>query len=324
MRTTEQRSFTSIGHEAYFGALKAFGLLMERPYLNCVNRAVSWGLVHIFLPRLESVTRLRFGLEPEFRLESRHSVRSSSDYNIFFSDLDLNVILPDSELSKAAEICAFLIGLKWAFPFLGEIEVYSVAEREGIEELLGQVGDLHKFLRDVRKLTWVESDDRRLRTPYHRLKFERAVKKIFAKVKIEADVKDDFNVGSCAPLIESRLNALALPRDVPDLRFRVFSRYLNFGVNQGGVDAPLAANVVTLRPPFGLWILALTPFEAESEALRSAIESLRRNEAVRDSWIALLRLEAITMGGVFRAFPDQFTWIPEWKSKLESWIPKSR
>ncbi len=323
MLTTEQRSFTSIRREAYFGALKALGLLMEGPRLNRVNRAVGWGLVHLFLPRLEGVVRARFGLGPEFHLKSRHSVRSSSDYNIFFSDLDLNVILSESELSKAAEICLFLLKLKRALPFLGEVEVYSSSEREEMKALLMRVGELHKFLRDVRKLTWVENDDRRFKTPYHRLKFERAVKKILSKMKIETDIRVHYNVGSCASMIEARLNELVLPRDVPDLRFQVFSRYLNFGVKQGEGDAHLAANVVSLASPLGLWLLALTPFEAETGELRSAIKTLRHHEFVRETWTSLLRLEAITMGGVYRADPDHFTWIPEWKSQLESWLPKS-
>lgn len=106
-------------------------------------------------------------------LHFRHSIQSQSAFHCLLSDLDVTLVL-NHELNSPVVLRNLISRLRRKWVMIGEFEVYTDSEMAEKEVLESQLGPLYKFVRGVRKISWLEPTTR----PYHRYKRWRSLTNI--------------------------------------------------------------------------------------------------------------------------------------------------
>ncbi len=138
-------------------------------------RPLNEGLRLVLAPTLPSLLRLLLGGQWVLR----NSLTEPGNYNPFFSDVDMALIVSDHEQNDrfVAEKLHRYFQLKRWLLMLGEIEVYSANEWAQKQRILRDHADLIPYSRSLRKLNWMNADFQNRPSRYHRAKAQRAIEK---------------------------------------------------------------------------------------------------------------------------------------------------
>jgi len=219
-------------------ALSRVGLILDYPLFvpfHNVVRIIYLFVVPYFLPSRARVI-----------WRTRHSAVLNNQFNVLFSDLDFDLIVPedfsDGELKQTLDEYA---KRKRFLKFLGEIEVYLQKEHQEKAELERSKGPLLKFVRNFRKMQWQKNDIKRFRDEYHLTKARRGLR------RTELEISKQLSGPS---FLEENQNAIlrSMPKSVP-VRSDFFDQVLDSSWGEGigwllkFVDVP-AWNKVPLIP----------------------------------------------------------------------------
>lgn len=115
----------------------------------------------------------------------RHSATQKGDYNIFFSDVDLALIVKKADQNDLflEKVLSRYELLKKLFLFLGEIEVYSLEEWQEKKSLAQDNLALLKLSRSYRKMKWMKADFKKNKDSYHKAKAFRSFLRCAKEIK---------------------------------------------------------------------------------------------------------------------------------------------
>ncbi|MFN8790414.1 MAG: hypothetical protein ACK5Y2_03050 [Bdellovibrionales bacterium] len=151
-------------------ALSRVGLILDFPLFvpfHNVVRILYLYLVPFLLPARSRVT-----------WKTRHSAVLNNQFNVLFSDLDFDLIVPEdfSDLELQQTLGGYAKRKRY-LRFLGEIEVYLESEYREKIELEKSKGRLLKFVRNFRKMQWQKNDLKSFREEYHLTKARRGLRR---------------------------------------------------------------------------------------------------------------------------------------------------
>jgi hypothetical protein len=303
-------------NQLFYKFLGVMAPIFDLPRLAWANRGIRKFLLKLFIPWLERSIQRACPQANTLRLVCRHSVKEDDSYNFLFSDLDLSVILNASQLSLAPEIRKILNQRRRLFIFIGEVEIYSSDELVAVEDLRSPIQAQASFLRNMRKIGWIEDGLENHSAAYHRKKALRALNKIFFQSKASFSGKSFNNIQDYNKPLFQFLSQFSEVRSEP-LSFKIFVNYLGFVVSQGNFDLGPKERGLHLPGNLGLLLLAIVPFRSTDLRLQAAIERLRQSSQIFPLWKSLVEIEVFTLNAVYRGDPDQFSWMPPWIDELK-------
>ena len=123
--------------------LLALGKCTDRPLFGLLHRTARLVYLHLFCPPFERYFRKKLHIS-SLRLVPQGSVLRPADFNLFFSDIDFLLIIPETPGAQTLSTCLDLIAsVRARFKFIGEFEIYSNEEYEARQVLKARHG---KFL----------------------------------------------------------------------------------------------------------------------------------------------------------------------------------
>jgi hypothetical protein len=292
--------------QLYYWCLDRAARLLETRPLNWISFLARQFYLFTLIPALRYRLKKSF---PKADLFIRGSLRTSSGFNLFFSDLDIGIQSED----RFEEIAAWFASARKWIPSLGEVEIYTSTELVLLRQVLARRGDEHRFIRNIRKIGWKEQELQTAQTDYHRNKCLRSMRKCSRELGVP------FGESAARSLqLESALNhffysrsyvyPVDFDRQVARIqRYRLFCPYLGQEIGSTE-DAKMR-----LSPTVGMLLLAVTPpaqrrrpkFDEFIDKIRSA--SLKINACYRDLEI----IERLEFQGSRRGLPAP---------KLEAWM----
>ncbi len=249
----------------------------------------------------------------------RHSSTDAGAYNFLFSDIDLSAVLAASQLGLANNLRESINRARRVFIFLGELEIYSTDEYAQVEKKTLEIGEDFLFIRNLRKIGWIEDDLETYKTGYHQKKAKRALGKIFSKYSKSEALIEHNNVKGLTGAVSDFLSKIE-PNPGQTGSFKVFVNYLGFSVAHGDESLSPGERGLYLPRGLGLVLLATVPFESNEQEISERIKQLRMENKVQFYWKNFLEIEIATLSAVYRANPDKFPWMPSWLKELRSMV----
>lgn len=302
-----------------FKLASILGPTVEKYNFSLINMTFRTAISFLFLPLLKTYLRLTTGCDSSFSLQTRHSINEKNRYNFLFSDVDLSIIVSENDVTKSDLISKKHASIKNIFLNLGELEIYTAAEMRNIQNLMTKVQPDFQFLRDFRKIGWVEDENRTFPSEYHKIKYYRGLRNLLRKFKYSGEIKDFSNISLVVPELEHWLSELQIPKLVfPKIEFLEFSNYLGFTVTNTALPQS-APRTVTLEDHLGFVFLSIIPHQSANPTLQSILDAYRAHPKVKNLWHCLLELEIDILNGVYRARPGIFPQMPLWIEQLKSY-----
>lgn len=249
-------------------------------------------------PHLINVLLARYG-SVEWVLIPRHSLMEKGEFNLCMSDLDFSVIVTrPSDVMKVRQFWSE--ARKW-LPNLGEVEIYTRAERQLLDEW-----STHEFavwwrkLQLIRKWSWIAKAE--MDHPYHELKRIRALEKIRRK----------FTVTNRTVLGENHFFGEVLANN--SLSFQLWSHYLNAWIsgNHAAPDESDTLNLVFETGELASKFHLAMPTELEAEYEAGPYEKFRHYALVQEILLARASMRL----GPKQAKPSMDDLV-NWHMKLE-------
>jgi hypothetical protein len=266
------------------------------------------------VPVLERRLRWQTG-DGTIRLIARQSTASGRHFNVFTSDLDLAVVLPDGAIP--AQFCAardVVDGWRGRLPFLGELELHTSGEwvrRRWLEEhgerwLLG--------LRDVRKIGWIEEALPRAATPYHRNKARRALRLVMQRLSGNGILP--WNCGNLwrlsgpvAGLIRSRLGEGVVAATKGELADGPIAQHCPF-LNIVVAESPIPSAGLVLPRDCAATLLAVVPTYETRAPHTARWRRLRaRIPALAACFAEVVEWESLQFAGYLRSVTSRLPWM---------------
>ena len=145
------------------------------------------------------------------RLVVRHSAEDGMGFHMLLSDIDLTAIIErEDDVPQILERYSFCYRV---LPFIGEIEVYSVAESQILENLRQDPLTGVEFIRLLRKIQWVETRKPRPLDEYNAYKTERALNKAIERMAALAQVSSAMSCRKMGP--SEPAPAVCAPDSIP-------------------------------------------------------------------------------------------------------------
>lgn len=207
---------------------------------------------------------------------------------------------------------------------MGEFEIYTLTEFEDVRKNMDILGEDFLFLRNLRKIGWIEDDLQNFKTPYHKKKATRSLEKIFMKYHVPFRQAHHNHVTQMSSAVEEFLLKFDLVK-INEKYQKKFVNYLGFTVAKKSEQLELAERGLKLNANQCLILLSLIPFQSEDADLDFKIRALRENSKIFDFWSNLLEIEILTLTAVYRGNTEKFPWMPCWIDKLKemrcTWNP---
>ncbi|HNW43240.1 MAG TPA: hypothetical protein PKI19_01975 [Elusimicrobiales bacterium] len=311
--------------------------------------------LHILTPCLQAAFRLGFNRKPLPVLEPRNSAVSGAGFNVFSSDIDYSLIVPDSCTGREIrELMRKFKMMTRALPMVQELEIYSVSDRERFREINASHGDLLLALRLVRKIAGQAEVLRAAATSYHRAKAQRSIAKAIAALDPGAPAAE---TGGYARISRGLENLLAAgfppPPPAAAALFADADAYSSFlgcrlcavpraaeflqggraapgrggePSSAGGDPAPRTGKQELRLSAGTLFILAcLLPDSADVfPAQRVVVAAQRRTPALRAACRAVFLAEAMTSLSVHYVRPAEDKLTLPWIARLEALLEELR
>ena len=235
----------------------------------------------------------------------RNSAAAGGGFHFLFSDIDYSLLLPATESQTVARLRRRYFLLRRFLPWLGELEVYSLAEWNRLADLQARHGAVYQRLRHFRKINWMRLAAAQAKNNWERMKYERSVEKSLQQ--LGADSPEEALVKSLRGILKKS----------PVYRERFFCSYLGCWIN--GKAAELAPYPCYALPPDLTLRLAATMPSVLSDAhhpLPSGAEVLRESGELRELWLALGEIEALVVRAVNRGIADVSPAMQDWEKGL--------
>jgi hypothetical protein len=256
-------------------------------------------------------------IHPGVIVQPRHSAHTGLQFNPFFSDLDLTIVVPD--LAGAPEIKSLReLHERWrqALPFFSELEIFTTTELARFEANISEAPELFSIVRNIRKLLWLREDEQNATTEYHRYKAVRARNILAMRNGFGSNSPDDMQcivlirklASNLKPVLKELLagsEAFSLPEVEA-----VACDHLGWNVQ----------NDLGLLHGDGWTLLAVLPAKGTTEAGEQGLAKLRGIPAVGRMYRIYLETEADQINAVFRAHPEKFPWMEDWSRELRARI----
>ncbi len=252
----------------------------------------------------------------------RGSTKSSEGFNVFLSDLDLEILIPHEDENHITEIRQKINRLKKVFPALGEAEIYTVDEKKKYNELLEDGEEIYSFLRKVRKTVWMKRALDTALTDYHKMKANRSRELCYKALR--GDLRYDASLSSLISKFLKSWFPTVIVSGV-DSYHGIFAddQYMGMRIflqSPSENDETLSSHQVDLPLPEneGLVLLAISPNYFPDEKLSQAIRELRNIPSVRSVYRNLSELELLIAKAVRRASPQviPLEWIEQLKRSV--------
>lgn len=313
---------------AYYSLLLKGALTTDRDSFFWLHASARTFHSSIFFPLLYWICRLRAGrslrmairyrVQPDSHLGGRRA-RKAELSNVFLSDIDLSAWLSENFAVNSARLRDTVLAARRLFPFVGELETYAPDEWEHLTRLRQTNGVIYDFLRDLRKIVWMEIAYGQARHEYPRYKTRRSIRLCLTRltgteVTLES-IRAAGNVGAASPAVQLFVERyfgaeLALVKHVelaPDSA-QTFSTYLGFKMNS--LDLP---------PAHALVLFAICPLvHPATGAIDALVRQARTQPRIRAAWAALAQMEWIYFQASNRTFAEERDWTPAWAAALEN------
>lgn len=312
---------------AYYGLLLKGALTTDRDSFFWLHASARAFYTSIFFPLLQWICRrragrslrmaIRYRVQPDSHLGARQA-RKAEHSNVFLSDIDLSAWLSDNFAVNNARLRDTVLAARRLFPFVGELETYRSDEWEELTRLRQTTGMVYDFLRDLRKIVWMEIAYGQARHDYQRYKTRRSIRLCLTRlngseVAIES-IGARGNVGAASSAVQRfverhfspELAALQHVELTPDSA-QTFCTYLGFEMDSLRLSAAHALVLFAICP-------LVHPATAAVEALLAQARQQRR---IRATWAALAKMEWIYFQASNRTFAEERDWTPAWASALE-------
>lgn len=153
----------------------------------------------------------------------RHSITEPGNFNLFYSDIDLTLIVKSE--GEVKKVLGRLAALKMIMPNIGEPEVLLESEHKNIlQNETSFTKTMAKKIFQVRKLSWQMERVSRTENPYERSKLNRGLKKTLEKLSSDGRQIALEHLFPGCPESKIRLN----------LEYPFFSDYLQCWIEVGG------------------------------------------------------------------------------------------
>ncbi len=292
--------------------------IFENRNFILMNNLVRKAVINFIVPLLRVYLKKSQNLSRSFAIRIRHSATRNESYNFFFSDFDLSFVVDNSDLEKVESLSKSYYRIKKVNKFLGELEIYTISEHDRFLLLEEKIKKQYWYLRDLRKIGWIEDGAPNYRTKYHVVKFYRSMKALLGKFEVFSRPKEFSNVNLVSKSVRNWLesqfesNLLSQP-----LSFTIFSNYLGFFVSQDP-DFSSEKRGIYLPHPYGILLLSLVPFTTEKEDIMMGVRTFRKNNKVNSLWRDLTEIEILVLTAVYRGNSEIFSWMPQWIKEIEA------
>lgn len=290
--------------------------ILEAPMVGWLNEFARILISSVLFPPLKIwlERKAKEGASDQgIRIFLRRSSTQPSNFHLLYSDLDIGCLVPDSLVDKIPEISRRLTAVRSYIPTLGEAEIYTNSEYRMLLESLQIVGPLYDYLRDIRKIGWMETAVAKAPSDYHRRKAERAIRKCTQRL----DTDQPWNLGRLFPILTSGirwdeecvLNASKLVRG--DLSaFDCYYLGKRIDLNTHRLSAIQALKLQSILPPS----------KKNVEGLESACRMIRQKHAdASEQFLHLSRIEELVFRSHLRGLSKFQTegWMADWMRLLE-------
>lgn len=286
-----------------------------RPFHQNVKKAYK----NKILPWIQS--RLPQG----FSLKVREGLLHNPDFNVFTSDLDLAIVFErESDEERLQECLDKIASLRRTFPFLGELEVYSVQEWNLKIKAEAKHQQIVKFVRSLRKLGWQEDAFKKAKTTYHRQKALQSIQAILDEIvpsdqRVRAEATG--NLARISKWVERRLDEI-LP-SIPDISYSWaekketdpwYSYYLQIMISV----RPLEGALVLSIPTAVRLTACLPPGHDPLPLIDPWAKALRHNSQIGEIYKTLCLHEYVTCQSVMRVEGNCSREMRHWLESLRS------
>lgn len=304
-------------------SLLAAAILLDWPIwssLNSVSRLVLLG-PGMWALRLASRLTTRNKNNP-LKWIARHSVLNRGQFQLALSDIDLSVVYlrPPSE-EDLNHLAAFYHQARNFVPSLGEIEVYTQAEWNTRQRILGiaGVGALIQTLWNFRKMGWIEKSLTTESHPYHVYKKERALAACWKKLGEEPNTPGPYRRANLSLGFEAQLTDIfrTLNLDIPAHSEPVefYCDYLQCTIT----SIRSAKGMIQLPPGLALMLLAVLPPAQNLEPeLENKVRALRACPAVERARKFIVLHQWLGAMSRLRTHPSTAKINEPWRQRLKS------
>jgi len=266
---------------------------------------------------------IRYRVQPDDHLGVR-TARKADHSNVFLSDIDLSAWIERDFETNSVRVRNIVLAARRIFPFVGELEMYRTGEWEELIRLRKTTAAIYDFLRDLRKIVWMEIGYAQSSTEYGRYKALRSIRLCLerltgSKVPIDS-IRSAGNVGAARTavmkLIErnfqdelSRIPSIETSRESA----QSFCTYLGFKLE-----------TLELPPKHALILFGICPLvNCATRTLEEAVQSARKEPRIHATWSALAKMEWIYFQASNRTYADERDWTPAWNAALENELTKT-
>jgi hypothetical protein len=284
--------------------------------------AVAWAYSNIVPIFLFNYFAFKSG-SLKLKVIPRHSALSRRSFNTFLSDLDISIVVPDNLEQKLTQYAKSHSFLRRFFLFLGEVELYTQTEFEQLNILLAKHGDIYFFLRDVRKIRWMELAITPHSTLYQKYKMQRAIQLSIHRLGLKMAANSENNLNQARLQLSTQIkkvlpisleNETLTPIAGPGAYSAYFQCHIHSDTTFDNIPNQFCCDI---KLAYGL--LALSPqYEFGSEPINDAIRAIRLSDSkTHSNWIALAKIEHLILRAVMRSFNEPPRWATAWLPLLE-------
>ncbi len=282
-------------------------MAFEHPLTRPLRELLRWFYQGPLVRLIELDFHRRFPEHRAVRFQSRHSSKTGHRFNPFASDLDLSAFAFEVSEALAFSLANHVSRWRRHLPFVGELEIYSFAEKESLDLLMKSFGNLYDFLKPIRKILWMEREYEKRTTRYHRAKALRAVQICLDQIGPGLRARPTSNILQVVPYIEAFVrrrfgdfNSVLLDKGPRSMEPQTTS-YLGFQVS----------DQLGLSKQAAMILMGLTPDSR-------GYEFVRRDPQIFAGFIALTEMELLIFRAVYRAQINILPWMNIWLERLES------
>lgn len=246
----------------------------------------------------------------------RNSILFSDDFHLLWSDLDSDLIVK----SHGFSIERFTKNYRWmklVFWFLGEVEIFHQDERQRLDQLYDENNGVYRFIRLIRKLSWMRSNAESNLHPYHIEKAKRSMHQSQRKILNILNIQtEEFNKTMALKkwISLNFANELTEISKTDDLKFQRASSYQS-SYWEMSFDQDFDLSEIAL-------LLAIVPDGLDYHPeMRPIADSVRRRlPRLKSIWRQNVEIELLHLNAWTKFQHTRPNWIDSWKGRLQGWL----
>lgn len=313
-----------ISNPVLLASLRALSRLTESRGFSPFHDTARRIYTGVFTRQLESSMRKEPGLN-EITLIPHHSAADGGDFNVFVSDIDYSLVVPEPfDAATTLRCIEFYARWRARLPFLGELEMYTRREWAMRKELERSHRPILQLIWHLRKFVWQTAELDSAPSAYHRDKARRSIIRILERAFPGAPKGRATPGPELGMLLAERLDQLfpewdGGPSPGADAKLSAISHYLGWRVGTAA-----AGDALELVLPHRELVLACALLPDSTmcfPALTEDIDRARRDPAIKASYAAIVAFELLICRSVARtkmahAATEARTRNREWMSRL--------